>query len=171
MPLYIIRARDIQNMDVRYIKIGVSDNPFTRIRNLQKAMPLLVDKCFVINRIHERSTNDFYDGARIETMLHLFFSSRRIRGEWFSLSWEEICQFFIPKEKHFVNFGETFKHSLYKSNSVFTSQQKLGVKESIVFLDNHTFDIADKTDDILKLCSAYFESDFAFDDSDDELFG
>lgn len=79
---YIYLIRDLHT---GYIKIGRSDNPFARLQTLKKQDTLLP------------RPNDFEmlfcwaDYPHKERWLHIDFQSKRVRGEWFDLSQEDIA--------------------------------------------------------------------------------
>jgi hypothetical protein len=68
----------MMNKKTGRVKIGISDNPTFREKTLQEEVP-------DIELIHKGagSWND-------EQKLHLHFAAKRLRGEWFELTTEEI---------------------------------------------------------------------------------
>lgn len=67
--LYIARAND-------YFKIGISENPEERIKQLQTGNPEPVDLY---------AEFEAEDAAKCESRLHKRFEGFRIQGEWFKL--------------------------------------------------------------------------------------
>jgi hypothetical protein len=61
----------------KYTKIGISDNPKRRLKQLQTGNP---DKLILIDHVNTGSSDE---AARVEDMLHKFYSHKRVRGEWF----------------------------------------------------------------------------------------
>lgn len=77
---YVYLMHDTSN---QYYKIGISNNPKYREHTLQSEKPtieLLVAKKFPIRKIAES----------IEKALHDTYSEKRIRGEWFDLTEEDV---------------------------------------------------------------------------------
>jgi uncharacterized protein YlbG (UPF0298 family) len=76
----------IRDSHTGYTKIGRSDNPFARIQTLKKQDTLLP------------RPNEFEilfcwaDYPHKEKWLHLDFQAKRVRGEWFDLSQEDIAK-------------------------------------------------------------------------------
>lgn len=64
-------------------KIGHSAKPLTRKGELQVGNP---QELFVFHRFHCE------DAEHLERLLHIRFESRRIRGEWFSVSVKEAAE-------------------------------------------------------------------------------
>lgn len=80
--IYIIRAVTPQN----HYKIGLSKEPVTRIETMGVKLP------FPIEALHLIPTNDMFSAERL---LHSRYDEKRVNGEWFALSDDdvaEICQ-------------------------------------------------------------------------------
>lgn len=75
--LYLLRAV----MPNTYYKIGLSKNPKTRIGTLGVQLP------FPIEALHIIPTNDM---KQAESQLHERYESKRVNGEWFELSDEDV---------------------------------------------------------------------------------
>lgn len=75
--VYIIREMDISG----YYKIGRSKSPIRRIADFRLVLP------FNIEVVHLIQTNDC---ANLERVLHMHFASKRVRGEWFALTTDDL---------------------------------------------------------------------------------
>lgn len=76
--IYLLRAIAPHN----YYKIGLSKDPATRIESMGVKLP------FPIEPIHTFPTNDMY---RTEKALHEKYADKRVNGEWFELSPEDVA--------------------------------------------------------------------------------
>jgi len=65
-----------------WYKIGISENPETRVVAIQTGCPLRV-------KIHVDVEND--QAAELEQALHKHFADRRLEGEWFYLTREQVA--------------------------------------------------------------------------------
>ena len=74
--IYIIRM-EIPNCDINPVKIGVSNDPINRIKDLQVGSP------FPLKIIAKKKTSL---ADKLERILHRRFSSKTLKGEWFDLS-------------------------------------------------------------------------------------
>lgn len=85
--LYVYLMTNTRN---GYTKIGVSNNPKHRERTLQSEEP-------EVELIFKRKVINAY---RLEKELHEYYSDKRIRGEWFDLTHEQIeeCKKLIDSE-------------------------------------------------------------------------
>jgi hypothetical protein len=66
-----------------YCKIGLSNNPVTRISTLQIGTP------FQLENIMELEFSSYFDAQKTESKLHKKFKSCNHRGEWFKLTGED----------------------------------------------------------------------------------
>lgn len=82
--LYLIRYADSNQF-----KIGLSANPSKRLEQLQTSTP---------NILHLVHTIKVDDMVGSELFFHLKYQSKRIRGEWFELSEDEVKEFCNYKE-------------------------------------------------------------------------
>lgn len=83
--LYIIRA-----VNTGHVKIGVSTNPFSRLKELQTSNPYTLK----ISLIFDTDEQAF----KLEKKLHSFFNKSKMRGEWFdNVTDEEIITFIGSK--------------------------------------------------------------------------
>jgi len=73
----------IQLGDTEIYKIGISNDPHRRIKQLQSKCPIPLKLIF---------TNFGHDYEFAEKYLHSHFRHQRIKGEWFKLSAEDILQ-------------------------------------------------------------------------------
>jgi hypothetical protein len=76
--IYLVKAI---TPDTHY-KIGLSKDPVTRIDNMGIKLP------FPIEPIHTFKTNDMHV---IETYLHQKYANKRLNGEWFELSEQDVA--------------------------------------------------------------------------------
>lgn len=70
-----------------WLKIGVSKNPATRQNRIQTKLPFEID---IVKQI--ASSNPY----KLENNLHILYEDKRMNGEWFDLTdeeIEEICEF------------------------------------------------------------------------------
>lgn len=79
-PCYVYLMIDTAN---GYHKIGISNKPEYRERTLQSEKP-------TIEKVCARQYPSRTIAEAIETALHKAFESKRIRGEWFNLSQDEV---------------------------------------------------------------------------------
>jgi hypothetical protein len=94
-------------------KIGMTIDPIARQREIRKMNPT-----FVIF-----STVMVYNRWEAEKFLHDYFSEKRIDGEWFTLNYDDIRQFFrllAPEEA-------TWKHLIDKRYSNDIIEQRIAV--------------------------------------------
>ena len=63
--------------DGKYVKIGVSNNPVTRLKSLQTAHPL---ELFIV-KLFDVGDNAF----EIESFFHKAFANKSVRNEWFDI--------------------------------------------------------------------------------------
>lgn len=82
--IYLIRIGD----STKY-KIGLSLNPSRRLSQLEKSSP------YEMTLVHVVIVDDM---VKAERSLHEKYKARRIRGEWFDLSKEEVAEFCSYKE-------------------------------------------------------------------------
>jgi len=79
--VYIMQNYDFAN---RY-KIGISNNPKFREKTLMSQEPN-------IETVFKLKCPDRDAAKKIESRLHIFFEQQRIRGEWFSLTKDELAK-------------------------------------------------------------------------------
>jgi len=77
MVVYLIRA------DNGLVKIGITHDVDARLRALEIASPLGLELIYVITAEFERAN-------QVERRLHTLYEAKRVRGEWFALSDEDI---------------------------------------------------------------------------------
>ena len=77
--IYIIGQLD----DMKYVKIGYSDNPLKRLKELQTANS---SELYLQRSVYVRSAR------LVERALHGLLSNSRKRGEWFELTTEQALQ-------------------------------------------------------------------------------
>lgn len=94
--LYLIQCNSSD-----FYKIGFSENPENRLRNLQVGCPysltLVYKKCFK-------------KSAKAERFLHKKYRYKRGIGEWFELSRDDIVQ--IKNEIELIPYGQTINNPL-----------------------------------------------------------
>ena len=88
--VYLIRSEE------GLFKIGVSNNPKSRLKALQSATP------HNLTLIHAVQTNI---SRKIELYLHGYYHTRAIRGEWFALSDSDVNKFVSEVEWANANLG------------------------------------------------------------------
>ena len=67
-----------------YYKIGKSDRPDRRYRQVQLLVP---------NEVEEVHVLEIDDPAGIESYWHRRFAAKRLRGEWFDLTESDVAAF------------------------------------------------------------------------------
>lgn len=93
MPLRSERVYLIGSPDSPLVKIGWSDNPKRRLRDLQAGSPVLLQLIAV-----------FEGGAYVEAELHRCFADKRKHGEWFDLGPDPVAAV-----RKFVKVAQTDK--------------------------------------------------------------
>ncbi len=87
--IYIVYAKEVNR-----VKIGMSNNPITRLNDLQTSSSVLLELVYYSKPI--------YKPSKLEHTLHSVFESKRFIGEWFNI---------IPDEAIFMlnNFIDAYK--------------------------------------------------------------
>ena len=80
-------------MFVKEFKVGESNNPYKRVKNLQTGNP----RRLYIYKIIECATK--VRARAVEDTIHKRFSNKRNTGEWFSISKEEVDEICVEINK------------------------------------------------------------------------
>lgn len=89
-------------------KIGFSNDPTTRARAVAAGIGLDINEIYV-SAPHKKA-------RETERMLHLYFSDFRMRGEWFSISSKDICDFCTEID---YCFSDCDQISLHKKDVIY----------------------------------------------------
>lgn len=91
----------IQLGDTDIYKIGISIDPDKRLKQLQSKSPIPLNLLW---------TNFGHDYKSIEKFIHYWFKDKRVRGEWFKLSSEDILYITETYPVQYYGFPEQNKN-------------------------------------------------------------
>lgn len=74
------------NLDLRWVKIGYTKNLPSRLVNIQTNVP------FPLQHIASWGVASRQDAVELEYQAHKRVADKRIRGEWFNLTIEEVVE-------------------------------------------------------------------------------
>ncbi len=120
------------------VKIGRSANPQSRVNELKTSSPVALVLIFVYETVAMKEDEAFF---------HRFFANRRVRGEWFALSDEEISGIIdgsinpsvpipntctSPVKQKMKSIPVRFPENIYASLVILADEQGISLNSAVV---------------------------------------